>query len=216
MNPMSEPLRRIGTLGLIPVVELAAAAPAVALAQALAEGGLPIIEITLRSAAASEALRRIAGEAPQVLLGAGTVRTPEQVDAAAAAGARFLVAPGFNARVVARARERDLTMIPGVCTPSEVEHACEAGLRVLKFFPAEACGGAGALAALAGPYPEVRFMPTGGISPANARRYLALDNVIACGGSWLADRRLIAARDFAAISVRAREGCDLVRAVRER
>lgn len=184
-------------LRILPVIVIDDARSAVPLARALAEGGLPAAEVTFRTAGAAEAIRRIAAEVPEVALGAGTVLTPARVDEARDAGARFIVAPGLNDRVVHRARELGLPVFPGVCTPTEIEHALELGLTALKFFPAEPMGGLRFLKAVCAPYGDVRFMPTGGVTPANVGEYLKFEKVICCGGSWMAPQDRIAAGDFA-------------------
>jgi len=181
---------------LLPVVVLDDAADAVPLAQALVSGGLPVAEVTFRTEAAAEAIRRIAAEVPDALLGAGTVLTPQQVKAAKAAGARFLVTPGFNPAVVQAAAHEGLPIVPGVNNPTGVEQAMAAGLSAVKFFPAEPTGGVPFLKALMGPYGGMRFIPTGGIGPKNLRDYLGLQAVIACGGSWMVDPALVRAGRF--------------------
>ena len=181
--------------GVIPVVVLEDPRLADSLAGALVEGGLPVAEVTLRTPAAVEAIRAMSANG-QVLVGAGTVTDAAQVDAAVDAGARFIVSPGFSAAVVEQARRRDVPILPGVITPSEVMGALALGLEILKFFPAGAYGGTAALKALAGPFPQVRFVPTGGVSQGNLADYLALPNVAAVGGSWMVDPALIAAGHF--------------------
>ena len=181
---------------LLPVVVLDDPADAVPLARALVEGGLPVAEVTFRTDAAAESIRRMAAEVPEALLGAGTVLTPAQVAAARAAGASFLVTPGFNPAVVAAAAEAGLPIVPGVNNPTGVEQAMAAGLSAVKFFPAEPTGGVPFLKALTGPYGAMRFIPTGGIGPKNLRDYLALPAVLACGGSWMVDPALVRARRF--------------------
>jgi len=190
--------------GIVPVVVLQELDTAVPVAAALAEGGLPVAEVTFRTAVAADAIARIAAET-DVLVGAGTVVRPEQVDEAVAAGARFIVTPGLSARVIERCRELDVLVIPGVATATEVIAALDLGLDLLKLFPAEAAGGVALLRALRGPFPDVRFVPTGGIGPANAAAYLALASVPAVGGSWMVAPELIAARDFAAVTRLTRE-----------
>ena len=190
--------------GIVPVVVLQELDTAVPVAAALAEGGLPVAEVTFRTAVAADAIARIAAET-DVLVGAGTVVRPEQVDEAVAAGARFIVTPGLSARVIERCRELDVLVIPGVATATEVIAALDLGLDLLKLFPAEAAGGVALLRALRGPFPDVRFVPTGGISAANAASYLALPSVAAVGGSWMVAPELIAARDFAAVTRLTRE-----------
>lgn len=187
---------RLAQLRLLPVVVIDDASNAVPLAAALYDGGLPLAEITLRTPAAMESLRRIAAERPDVLVGAGTVITPRLAAEAHAAGAKFVVAPGFNPAVVDYCLAHDLPVIPGVATPSDIEAALMRGLDVLKLFPAEPLGGVEYLRALAGPYHMVRFVPTGGITSALLPRYLGQHAVLACGGSWMAPPAWIAERGF--------------------
>ena len=179
-------LDEIRRLKIVPVIVIDDPARALGLADALAGGGLPCAEITFRTPAASEALRRIAAERPNVLTGAGTVLTTEQAARARDAGARFIVSPGINPKVVEWCQDHSLPVFPGVCTPTEIETALECGLNVVKFFPAEPSGGVGFLKAIAAPFPDLSFMPTGGITAANVREYLAFKRVVACGGSWMA------------------------------
>ena len=178
--------QRLAELRIVPVVTIDSAADAAGLAGALAAGGLPIAEITFRTDAAAEAIAAIRAAQPDVLVGAGTVLDVATVDRALEAGAEFIVAPGFNPAMVAYALARGVAVIPGVVTPSEIEAALSLGLRVLKFFPAEASGGPGYLSAVRATYPTVRFMPTGGVNIGNLASYLALPNVIAAGGTWIA------------------------------
>lgn len=187
---------KISGARLLPVVVVDTAEDAVPLAKALVAGGLPVAEVTFRTEAAAEAIRRIAAEVPDALLGAGTVLTPAQVKAAKAAGARFLVTPGYNPAVVQAAEDEGLAIVPGVNNPSGVEQAMAAGLTAVKFFPAEPTGGVPFLRALMGPYGGMRFIPTGGIGPKNLRDYLALSSVLACGGSWMVDPALVRAGRF--------------------
>jgi 2-dehydro-3-deoxyphosphogluconate aldolase/(4S)-4-hydroxy-2-oxoglutarate aldolase len=183
----------------VPVVEIPDAALAGPLGQALLAGGLPCAEITFRTSSAAAAIAVLRRECPDLLVGAGTVLTPAQVDAAADAGATFIVAPGFNPVTLERARARGLPMIPGVCTPTEIEQALSHGVDVLKFFPAEAAGGVAFLRAVSAPYKNVRFIPTGGVSASNLASYLALPQVLACGGSWMVSQGLLLRGDFEAI-----------------
>jgi 2-dehydro-3-deoxyphosphogluconate aldolase/(4S)-4-hydroxy-2-oxoglutarate aldolase len=176
------------------VLDDAAAAPAVA--RALCQGGLPCAEVTFRTPAAAEAISLIARDVPEVLLGAGTVLTIEQAKQALEAGAVFIVAPGLNPRVVEYCVERNVPVLPGVATPTEVEAALAMGVQVMKFFPAEASGGVEYLKAMGAPYGSVRFIPTGGVSPANLLTYLKAPRVIACGGSWMVGSDLIGAKRF--------------------
>jgi len=206
-------LQRIKTHRLLPVIQIDEADQARGLAEALGSGGLPVAEITLRTLAAERAMDIIAREYPDLLLGAGTVSTVAQVDAVVDAGAQFVVTPGFNPAVVARCMSIDMPVIPGVCTPTDVEAALAYGMDVLKFFPAEAAGGRAMIKALGGPYGDVSLIPTGGIDPGNLGDYLALPNVIACGGSWMVARDLIGRGDFATIAKEVSKAVDLVRRI---
>jgi 2-dehydro-3-deoxyphosphogluconate aldolase/(4S)-4-hydroxy-2-oxoglutarate aldolase len=184
---------------LVPVVVLSDADRSEDLAEALVAGGLHIAEVTFRTSAAAESIRRMAKH-PDLFVGAGTVLRAEQVDAAADAGARFVVSPGLSRTVVERARQRGLDVLPGVVTPSEVIAALDLGIDTVKFFPAAQYGGAGTLAALAAPFPDVRFVPTGGVSSANLATYLSLPTVAAVGGSWMVRPDLVDAGDYAAVT----------------
>lgn len=212
-DPMSI-LERLGDLGVVPVVEIPDAREAVRLGETLVAAGLLCAEITFRTGAAADAIRALRDGCPHLLVGAGTVLTIDRADAAVAAGASFLVAPGSNPAVMARARDLGVLMIPGVCTPSEIETALAAGHDVLKLFPAEVVGGLAFIRAVAPVYPSLRFVPTGGIGPANLGAYLALPQVLACGGSWMVKRELIAAGDYAAIGRLAAEAVAIARAAR--
>jgi len=189
-------LERFAAARVLPVIVIDDPDDALPLARALFDGGLPCAEVTLRTPRAVEALRRIAGELPDMLVGAGTVLTPAQAAEARGAGARFVVAPGFNAGMVEFCQSVNLPVFPGVCTPTEIEMALGAGLSVLKFFPAEPIGGLPFLKAVAAPYTTVSFMPMGGIGPSNLASYLAFPRVVACGGSWMAPNDWIAAGQF--------------------
>lgn len=193
---------------IVPVVKLPNAACAERLGHALVAGRVPCVEVTFRSAAAEEGIA-ILSRVPGLLVGAGTIRSVEQARIAQRAGAAFLVSPGLREDVVKYALAEGLPVSPGVCTPSEVERATDLGLDVLKFFPAENFGGVSTLKALGAVYPEVKFMPTGGINPDNLVKYLALENVIACGGSWLAEPQLLADGQFDEIERRARQAASL-------
>jgi 2-dehydro-3-deoxyphosphogluconate aldolase/(4S)-4-hydroxy-2-oxoglutarate aldolase len=195
---MSRVLDQISKLKLIPMVVLDHADHAAPFGDALVSGGLPIAEITFRTAAAEHAIRSLARRG-DLLVGAGTVLTTEQADRAIGAGAQFIVAPGTNPTVVEHVREQGVMMCPGVVTPTDIELAMSLGMTTLKFFPAESMGGVATLKALAGPYPDVRFIPTGGITPELLPAYLKLRSVVACGGSWLAPRHLLAEGKFEAI-----------------
>lgn len=194
---------------IVPVVKIDDAEKAVPLAKALIDAGLPVAEITYRTAAAQESIRRIAEAFPQMLVGAGTVLTTQQVDSAISAGAKFIVSPGFNPKVTSYAMEKGITMIPGVCTPTELEAAMELGLRTLKFFPAEQAGGASFIKAIGAPYGDVSFIPTGGISESNMKEYLSLKNVLAIGGSWMVKSDLIANDEFDKITELTKKAVEL-------
>jgi 2-dehydro-3-deoxyphosphogluconate aldolase/(4S)-4-hydroxy-2-oxoglutarate aldolase len=184
---------------IIPVVEIPRAEDAVPLARTLAEGGLACAEITFRTAAAAAAIAAIREALPGFTVGAGTVLSVRQAEEAVAAGAGFLVSPGIDEAVVAFARESGVPLLPGVCTPSEIMRALAQGVDVLKFFPAEAAGGLDYLKAVAAPFGAVRFVPTGGIGPANVDAYLRQPQVVACGGSWMVKRQAIADGDYSTI-----------------
>ncbi|NLG25248.1 MAG: bifunctional 4-hydroxy-2-oxoglutarate aldolase/2-dehydro-3-deoxy-phosphogluconate aldolase [Clostridiales bacterium] len=188
--------QKIGALGIVPVLKLNAADRAVPTCRALARGGLPAAEITFRTAAAAESIRRVAAELPEVLVGAGTVLTTEQADQAIAAGAKFIVTPGFNEAVVRRCVDAGVPVIPGCPTTSDIERALSLGITNVKFFPAETMGGAAAIKAISAPYSMVRFMPTGGVTETNLNQYLALPSVLACGGSWMAKDEMIDSGDW--------------------
>jgi len=193
----------------VPVVVLPDASAAVPLARALVAGGLSAIEVTLRTPAALDAIRAIADEVPEAVVGAGTVITPEQVDACVAAGARFLVSPGWTETLLGAMRGCGVPFLPGVSTASEVVALLERGVREMKFFPARAAGGTEYLRSLAGPLPQARFCPTGGIGPATAPEYLALPNVGCVGGSWMVPADAVAAGDWARIEALARAAAGL-------
>lgn len=196
---MTDVLDRVQGVGVLPVIVLEDASFAVPLGDALKAGGLPIAEVTFRTAAAEEALHALAAD-PALLVGAGTVLDVDQVNRAVDAGARFIVSPGLRASVVRRAQELGVEVWPGVATPTEVLAALELGLGVVKLFPAGPLGGADLVKALAGPFPAVRFIPTGGVTHANLRDYLALASVVAVGGSWMVPPALLAQGDFTGIS----------------
>jgi 2-dehydro-3-deoxyphosphogluconate aldolase/(4S)-4-hydroxy-2-oxoglutarate aldolase len=202
-------LARLRAIRIVPVITIDDPADAVPLARALADGGLPCAEITFRTPRAADALRRITAEVPEMLAGAGTVLTPKQASLARDAGAQFIVAPGFGPRVVDYCIERAIAVYPGIATPTEVEAALEKGLTTLKFFPAEQSGGLPYLKAIAAPYVDVSFMPTGGINAANIGSYLAFNRVVACGGSWMAPPDWIAGKQFDRIRDEARRATDL-------
>lgn len=196
---------KIYEIGIVPVVVLGDSNSAVPLAQALCAGGLPTAEVTFRTGAAKEAIRKIAGQVPQITVGAGTITTVDMARAAADAGAKYIVSPGFNPRVVHWCLEHEIPVFPGVSSPSEVEAAMELGLTTLKFFPAEQVGGRPMLSSLAAPYANIKFMPTGGINLDNLNAYLALPNVVACGGSWICPTGLTDLQQFDKIETLCRE-----------
>jgi len=208
---MHEVLEKIQELGVVPVVVLDDAKDAEALAKALCDGGLPCAEVTFRTAAAEESIRIMSEKFPDMLVGAGTVLTTEQVDRAVAAGAKFIVSPGLNPRIVRYCIEKGILITPGCCTPSDVEQAIENGLEVVKFFPAEPAGGLNMIKAMAAPYVGMKFMPTGGISTANLASYLAYDRIIACGGSWMVKGDLIKNGNFEEITTLTREAVKIVK-----
>ena len=203
-------LASLRQLRIVPVIVIDDPENAVPLAAALSEGGLNCAEVTFRTAGAKEALRRIAAERPEMLAGAGTVLTPQQAREARDAGAQFVVAPGFSPAVVDYCQEHGIPVYPGVCTPTDVEAALSKGLRTVKFFPAEPAGGVAYLKAIAAPYNMVQFIPTGGINAANIGGYLAMKNVVACGGSWMAPNDWIAAKQFDRVREATRQAVEAV------
>ena len=203
-------LDQLSLAGLIPVIKVERAEDAVPLCRALEKGGLPVAEITFRTSAAEEAIRRVHEELPGVLLGAGTVLTKDQADRAAAAGAGYIVSPGFNHGVVNHCLDKGYPVLPGCSGPSDIEAALEAGLEAIKFFPAQALGGVGMIKALLGPYGQLKFVPTGGINPQNLHDYLSIRNVLACGGSWMVPDDAVKAGDWARIERLAAEAVNLM------
>lgn len=201
---------KIESLKLVPVVVLEDAKDALPLAKALIDGGLPVAEVTFRTAAAEDSIRAISEAYPEMLVGAGTVTNLEQAKTAVAAGAKFLVTPGFSDEVTRYAVENDIPIFPGTCTPTEVMRAMSYGLKVVKFFPASQYGGLNTIKALSGPFPAMRFMPTGGINASNVKEYLANKHIIACGGSWMVKSDLIAAGKFDEIKRLTQEAVALV------
>jgi 2-dehydro-3-deoxyphosphogluconate aldolase/(4S)-4-hydroxy-2-oxoglutarate aldolase len=205
---------QIGSIGVVPVIAMTDVEKAVPLAKALTAGGIPCAEVTFRTAQGEECIRRIAAELPDVLVGAGTVLTTEQVDRALAAGAKFIVSPGFNPTVVQYCIDKGVPVIPGCITPTEMEAAMALGLTTLKFFPAEQAGGLAFIKAVAAPYPNLRFMPTGGIGPANLGNYAAFGKIVACGGSWMCTRELIDAGNYDEITRLSQQAVEIVRSQR--
>ena len=209
-------VKMLGAAGVIPVVVVEDASQAVPLARALVKGGLPVIEVTFRTAAAAEAIAEIRREVPEAVVGAGTLLTVDQVRAAKAAGAAFGVAPGFDPAIVEEAKRLDMPFCPGVSTASELSQALTAGCKMVKFFPAEAAGGVKMIKNLMGAFRStgVKIMPTGGVNPANLADYLALPEVVCCGGTWVAPKDALAAGDYAAVERLASEAAAAARRVR--
>ena len=209
MNTQEHIVEALKKYRLVPVITINDPKDTIPLCKALINGGLPVAEMTFRTAAAEEAIAIAAKEFPDMLVGAGTVITTDQVDRAKAAGATFLVSPGFNPKIVTHAMNSGIPMFPGINNPSDIEGALELGLDVLKFFPAEASGGLPLLKAMSAPYTGVRFMPTGGISPDNVLKYLANPKVVACGGSWMVPSDLMAAGKFEEIEALVKQAVSL-------
>jgi 2-dehydro-3-deoxyphosphogluconate aldolase/(4S)-4-hydroxy-2-oxoglutarate aldolase len=193
---MNETLERIGELGIIPVVKIEKAEDTLPLGRALIDGDLPIAEITFRTSAAEESIKSLTGELPNLLVGAGTVLTVEQAKKAVSAGAKFIVSPGFNPRVVDYCIENSIPVTPGINSPTQIEMALMRGIEVVKFFPAEASGGLTLLKSMSAPYTEIKFIPTGGINLNNLCSYLSNNKVLACGGSWMVKPELISSGSF--------------------
>ena len=200
--------------GVVPVVVLENAKDALPLAKALTEGGLPCAEVTFRTDAAEESIRLICREYPDMLVGAGTVLTTGQVDRAVAAGAKFIVSPGFDPEVVDYCLEKDIPVFPGCVTPSEVAQAAKRGMKVVKFFPAEQAGGIAMIKAMAAPYTTMRFMPTGGISAKNLKDYLSFGKIRCCGGSWMVKGDLVKNGEFDKIRELTKEAVELASSIR--
>lgn len=196
---------------LVPVIRLDCAGDALPLAEALCAGGLPVAEVTFRTDAAEESIRRITAAYPEMMVGAGTVINTEQAKRALDAGSSFLVSPGISRPVIEFAIDNHIPIFPGTCTPSEIMTALEYGLEVVKFFPAKQYGGLDTMKALAAPFPAVRFMPTGGVSAANVKDFLSFPKIIACGGSWMAPAGLINDQNFAEIQRLTAEAVSLVK-----
>ncbi len=213
---MNEVLKEIEKIGIVPVVVLDDPKDAEPLAQALCDGGLPCAEVTFRTGAAAESIRIMAEKFPNMLVGAGTVLTTDQVDRAVEAGAKFIVSPGLNPRIVKYCVEKGIPITPGCANPSDVEQAIENGLDVVKFFPAEQAGGLAYIKAIAAPYVGMKFMPTGGINAKNVRDYLAYDRILACGGSWMVKADLIRAGEFDKIRDLVKEAAEIVKESRNK
>lgn len=207
---MEDVLSLIREKRIVPVVKLDRLEDALPLGKALIEGGLPIAEITFRTAAAAEAIRRIRTTYPEMLCGAGTIVNLLQAKAAVESGAAFLVSPGFSEEVTQYAIESGVPIFPGCCTPAEIMKALRYDLSIVKFFPAKQYGGLNTIKALSAPFPDMKFMPTGGIGIGNLKEYLDFDKIFACGGSWMASPDLIAERKFNEITRLSREAVSLV------
>ncbi|EHH0800985.1 bifunctional 4-hydroxy-2-oxoglutarate aldolase/2-dehydro-3-deoxy-phosphogluconate aldolase [Vibrio vulnificus] len=207
---MSSIKEQLKALKVIPVIAIDKAEDIIPLGKVLAENGLPAAEITFRSEAAVEAIRLLRETQPDMLIGAGTVLNREQAIAAKEAGATFIVSPGFNPNTVKACQEIGIDIVPGVNNPSTVEAALEMGLTTLKFFPAEASGGINMVKSLLAPYTDIELMPTGGINPANIKDYLAIPRVLACGGTWMVDKKLIEAGNWEELARLTREAVALV------
>ena len=211
MNPV---LKQMQEFGIIPVVVLNDTKDAEPLGKALVEGGIPCAEVTFRTEAAEECIRIMAEKFPEMLVGAGTVLTTEQVDRAIAAGAKFIVSPGLNPKVVKYCVEKNIPITPGIITPSEMEQAIELGLEVVKFFPAESFGGLKTIKSMAAPYNKMMFMPTGGINPENVKEYLKFGKILACGGSWMVAGNLVKEGKFDEIAKLVAEAKEIVKEIR--
>lgn len=209
-----EMMKRIEEIGVVPVVVLEDAKDAKPLAEALCQGGLPCAEVTFRTAAAEESIRQMSEAYPQMLVGAGTVLTVEQVDKAVNAGAKFIVSPGFDPEIVDYCLEKEIPVFPGIITPSEAAQAVKRGLKVVKFFPAEQFGGVNTIKAMAAPYVGLKFMPTGGINGENLKNYLTCKSIVACGGSWMVKGDLIKAGEFGKIRELTQAAAALVKEIR--
>jgi 2-dehydro-3-deoxyphosphogluconate aldolase / (4S)-4-hydroxy-2-oxoglutarate aldolase len=212
---MAETFEALGHIGIVPVITIDRPQQAVPLARALLDGGIGCVEITFRTSAAEEALHRIHSECHEMLVGAGTVLTVRQVEQAVRAGAQYIISPGFDSSIVDWCQEHDVPVLPGVATPTEINMALAKGLKLLKFFPAEVIGGVRMLKALHAPYAEVKFVPTGGVTPHNLAQYIALPNVVACGGSWMATGSMLSESKFDEITHVAGEARAIVRRARE-
>jgi 2-dehydro-3-deoxyphosphogluconate aldolase/(4S)-4-hydroxy-2-oxoglutarate aldolase len=207
---LAHALRQVRIVPVIVIEDLSVAIP---LARALVEGGLNVLEVTLRTPVAYEAIRLIGGEIVEAMVGAGTVLNHDNVEKSKAAGAKFVVSPGLVEEVVVAASDQEIPVLPGVASASDIMRGLNLGLTLFKFFPAESLGGVNTLKALSGPFPQVRFCPTGGISRQNLASYLRLVNVVAAGGSWMVPADLINARDFSGITPLAKEAVAIVKAL---
>ncbi|MDR1687528.1 MAG: bifunctional 4-hydroxy-2-oxoglutarate aldolase/2-dehydro-3-deoxy-phosphogluconate aldolase [Clostridiales bacterium] len=211
---MNDILEQIQKIGIIPVIAISDASKAIPLANALLEGGVPCAEITFRTAFGEESIRKISEQMPEILVCAGTVLTCEQAQRAKDAGAKFVVSPGLNPKVVRYCVGNNILIVPGCATPSDMEAAMEFGLSAVKFFPAEQAGGLNYIKAVSAPYPNLSFIPTGGINASNIGKYAAFGKVLACGGSWMVTKELIDAGNFTEITRLCREAVQIVKDAR--
>lgn len=211
---MNDILNQLEKCMIVPVVVLENAKDAKPLGEALCNGGLPCAEVTFRTEAAEESIRIMSESFPEMLVGAGTVLTTEQVDRAVNAGAKFIVSPGFDEEIVDYCLEKGITVLSGCATPSEVAKAVKRGLEVVKFFPAEQAGGLPMIKAMAAPYTMVKFMPTGGINPENVKDYLAFNKIFACGGSWMVKNTLVENQEFDKICELSKEAVTIAKSIR--
>ncbi|MCR4749772.1 MAG: bifunctional 4-hydroxy-2-oxoglutarate aldolase/2-dehydro-3-deoxy-phosphogluconate aldolase [Lachnospiraceae bacterium] len=212
---MNKVLDELCSYGVVPVVVLNRAEDAKPLAEALCDGGLKCAEVTFRTDAAEESIKIMSKEFPEMMVGAGTVLTIDQVDRAVAAGARFIVSPGFDPEIVDYCLSKEIPVVPGCVTPSEVAQGVKRGLELLKFFPAQQAGGVAMIRAMAAPYTGVKFMPTGGINAKNLEEYLSFSKIVACGGSWMVKADLIDSGDFKKITELTAEAVKLVENIRK-
>ncbi|UCG26904.1 MAG: bifunctional 4-hydroxy-2-oxoglutarate aldolase/2-dehydro-3-deoxy-phosphogluconate aldolase [Bacteroidales bacterium] len=210
---MNEIIDKLKSFRIVPIITLEDPGDIVPLGEALISGGLPIAEITFRTGAAVDALKLASRKFPDFFLGAGTILSAEQVDIAFSSGARFMVTPGFNPRVVDHCIKKKITIIPGLNTPTQIEQALERGIEYVKFFPAEASGGIPFINAVAAPYGRVRFMATGGINAGNLKNYLSNKYIFACGGSWMVRKELIESGNFAKITRLVKESLEIIRMI---
>lgn len=207
---MNNIIEEISKIGIVPVIALNDAKDAKPLAKALCDGGIACAEVTFRTEAAKESIRIMTNEYPDMLVGAGTVLTTKQVDEAIEAGAKFIVSPGLNPKIVKYCLDKNITILPGTANPSDVEQAIELGLDVVKFFPAEQAGGINMIKAMSAPYNQIKFMPTGGINAANLNDYLSFNKIVACGGSWMVKKDLIENKEFDKIKQLVKEAVKLM------
>ncbi len=205
---MNKVVEELGKIGIVPVIALDDAKDAEPLAKALIEGGLPCAEVTFRTEAAEESIKIMSEKYPELIVGAGTVLTPEQADRAMAAGSKFIVSPGLNPKVVKHCLDKGYPIVPGTSNPSDVETAIELGLDTVKFFPAEAAGGLKMIKSMAAPYTKMHFMPTGGINADNLKSYLDFNKIVCCGGSWMVKKDMVTAGDFEGIKNLTKQAVD--------